>query len=311
MAAFGWLLLSIGALLYAASAVLFFIGAAQKGSRLASLPDSSKTLRKPWVAPFLLSTAAVAHSGYITVASFVSHTCPVGSVHFILSVVAIAATAVFTVARIAKKGPASIDALGVVVAPFGLAFLLGTYFLDKPMMGASLGPAFIAVHVLVNLVGVALFLLAGAAATLYLVQERRLKQKKLSRIAGLPPLDTLDRALHRFLLLGFPLLTVGVVSGTFWAYQLESGSFDEVMRLVLGYTTWLLIALVLLLRTAAGWRGRRSAYGTLLGLACALSVVVVYVLRPDPTLRVAPPHGATGAVDAPSGLATSGARASA
>ncbi|HTJ81069.1 MAG TPA: cytochrome c biogenesis protein CcsA, partial [Polyangiaceae bacterium] len=233
------------------------------------------------------------------VASFVAHTCPVGSVHFILSIVAIAAAGAFTNARIAKRGHASIDALGVVVAPFGLAFLLGTFFLDKPTMSASLGPAFIAVHVLVNLVGVALFVLAGAAATLYLVQERRLKQKKLARIGGLPPLDTLDRALHRFLLLGFPLLTVGVVSGTFWAYQLESGSFDEVMRLVLGYTTWLLIALVLLLRTAAGWRGRRSAYGTLLGLACAMSVLVVYVFRPDPALRAPQRDGGheTGALD--------------
>ena len=100
------------------------------------------------------------------------------------------------------------------------------------------------------------------------------------RIGNLPPLDTLDRAEHRFLLAGFPLLTLGVVTGTYWAHKLELGSPDEVLRTVLGYTTWLLIGGVLLLRAAAGWRGRRSAYGTILGMLCAAAVMVIYLVRP-------------------------------
>ncbi len=44
------------------------------------------------------------------------------------------------------------------------------------------------------------------------------------------------------------------------------GSPDEVMRTVFGYATWLLIGVVLLLRAAAGWRGRRAACGTIAGL---------------------------------------------
>jgi ABC-type uncharacterized transport system permease subunit len=52
------------------------------------------------------------------------------------------------------------------------------------------------------------------------------------------------------------------------------------MRVVFGYATWLLTALVLLLRAAAGWRGRRSAYGTIAGLACAAAVLVIYLVRP-------------------------------
>lgn len=287
MSALGPVLLFLGTLLYAASSVMFFVDAAKKHR-----PPGTPALVVG--APTLLFGGALVHLGYITVASFVAHSCPVGSVHFILSAVAITAALGFTAARVGRRreGPTNIDALGLVVAPFGLAFLLGTYFLDKPTASASLGAPFIAVHVLVNLVGVALFILAGAAATLYLVQERRLKKKRLARIGGLPPLDTLDRAVHGFLLLGFPLLTIGVVSGTFFAYQLESGTFDEVMRVVLGYTTWLLVAAVLLLRTAAGWSGRRSAYGTILGLLCALAVVTVYLFRPEHQERPSPETGA-------------------
>jgi len=277
-----------GALLYGAAAVLYFRAAMRPAPVPASAPrpGSSPAIESPTSrAAALLGAGALFHLVYITLASFVAHACPVGSVHFILSAVAITSAFVFTLARARAKraGPReSIDALGLLVAPFGLAFLLGTFFLDKPSAGHQLGPAFIAFHVLVNLIGIGLFILAGASATLYLVQERRLKKKRLAKIGALPPLDTLDRAVHRFLVLGFPLLTVGVVSGTFWAYQLESGSFDEVMRIVLGYTTWLLIGAVLLLRTAAGWRGKRSAYGTLLGLGFAMSVLVLYVLKPAP-----------------------------
>lgn len=281
-------LLALGAVLYAAAGVLFFVEAARRGS--ASSRASSPALRAPGGVPAppagraanLLAAAALAHFAYITAASFITHTCPVGSVHFILSLVAIFAAFAFTLVRtFSQAGPReSLDSLGVIVAPLGLAFLLGTFFLAKPEVDRSLQTGFIAVHVLVNILGIAVFTLAGAAATLYLVQERRLKQKRLARVGSLPPLDTLDRALHRFLIIGFPLLTIGIVSGTFFAYQLESGSPDEVMRIVLGYATWLLIAGVLLLRTAAGWRGKRSAYGTLLGLLFVMSVLLIYVLRP-------------------------------
>ncbi len=282
-------LFAVGAALYAAAAVLYF----RESTRRTPVPSSTGPASAPGQAPIsrapgLLGLAALFHLAYITVASFVAHACPVGSVHFILSSVAIAAAFSFTLARARARraGPReSIDALGLLVAPLGLAFLLGTFFIDKPNTGHALGSAFITVHVLFNLIGLSLFVLAGASATLYLIQERRLKKRRLAKIGALPPLDTLDRAAHRFLVLGFPLLTIGVVSGTFFAYQLETGSFDEVMRIVLGYTTWILIGAVLLLRTAAGWRGRRSAYGTLLGLLCAMSVLVVYVFRPAPAVN--------------------------
>jgi ABC-type uncharacterized transport system permease subunit len=58
------------------------------------------------------------------------------------------------------------------------------------------------------------------------------------------------------------------------------GTPDEVMRIILGYATWFLIAAVLLLRGAAGWRGRRAAYGTIAGFACEAAVLAIYLLRP-------------------------------
>lgn len=285
---------ALAILFYGASSALFFTEVARhkgKGSlggppsRSAPLPPSSSDAapvasspRPARFAPALLGAGALFHAGYVCIASFVAHVCPVHSVHFILSIAAILAASVYLVARRRFR----IDALGLIVGPLGLAFLLSTYFLGAPDPGHKLSPLFIAAHVLANLLGVALFLLAGAAAALYLVQEKRLKQKRhIARIGNLPPLDTLDSAIHRFLVAGFPLLTLGIITGTLWARRLEAGSPDEVMRVVLGYATWLLIALVLLLRAAAGWRGRRAAYGTIAGFVCAAAVIVVYIVRPE------------------------------
>ncbi len=235
----------------------------------------AREARVRWLAPALLAVAAIAHGGYITVASLVAHVCPVHSLHFILSTASLLATASYLVARTRVK----IDPLGLLVAPLGMVLTLGTFFVGEAQPERRLPASFIGLHVMSSLVGFAMFLLACGAAVLYLVQERRLKSKKLPE-GGLPALDALDRAVHRFLVAGFPLLTLAVVTGTVWARTFEQGSLEDVLRNVLSYATWLLFGAVLLLRVVAGWRGRRAAYGTVAGFACVLVVLAMYVARP-------------------------------
>ena len=52
------------------------------------------------------------------------------------------------------------------------------------------------------------------------------------------------------------------------------------MRAALSLVTWLVFGGVLLLRVAAGWRGRRAAMGTIAGFILALLVLVGYLVRP-------------------------------
>lgn len=272
----------VAALLYGAASVLFYLDVARKnlpngsdtGSRSAVRTEPAQTHRIP---PRLLGSAALAHLAYVTFASLVARVCPVNSVHFSLSFAAILAVIVYLAARRRYR----IDAIGVLLAPFGLATILGTFFLGEPAHASSLGAPFLALHVVANLVGAALFLLAGGSSLLYLIQDRRIKQKHAqSRIRHLPPLEVLDQAGHRFLVAGFPLLTLGILTGTIWARNLETGTVDEILRSVLGYATWFVFASVLLLRAAAGFRGRRAAYGTIIGLLCVAAVLVIYLVRP-------------------------------
>jgi ABC-type uncharacterized transport system permease subunit len=228
------------------------------------------------IAPRLLLVATVLHAVHITVSSIVFHVCPVEGIHFALSVASMLACAIYLALRRRYR----IDVVGAFVAPLALTFLLASTFVAMSHPDPHYRRAILPIHVAVNLLGDALFMLAFAAAVAYLLQERRLKQKNLAGFfRKLPPLDALDRAEHRFLLAGFPLLTAGILTGVYWAHDVEAGGAADVARAVFGYTTWVLFAGVLLLRAGAGWRGRRAAYGTIAGFSFAVLVLIVYLLR--------------------------------
>jgi ABC-type uncharacterized transport system permease subunit len=229
------------------------------------------------VAPRLVAAGAVLHAAHIVVASLVLRVCPVEGIHFPMSVASMSMCVAYVFARKRLR----VEVAGAFVAPLALTSLLASRFVGggaEP--GARIKSAILPFHVTTNLFGVALFTLAFSAATLYLIQERLLKKKQIDGVfRRLPPLDVLDRAEHRFLLAGFPLLTIGIITGTLWARRVEMGAPSEVLRAVFGYVTWVVIAGVLFLRAAAGWRGRRAAYGTIAGFGFAVVVLMFYLLR--------------------------------
>lgn len=252
------------------------------------------------LAPRLVAAGAALHAAHIVVSSLVLRVCPVEGIHFPMSV----ASMLMCVAYLWGRARYRVEVAGAFVAPLALTSLLASRFVAVSDPGKSVRGVLLPFHVTMNLVGIALFALAFSAATLYLVQERLVKRKRIDGVSRrLPPLDALDRAEHRFLLAGFPLLTIGIVTGTVWAGRVESGAPGEVLRAVFGYVTWLVIAGVLFLRAAAGWRGRRAAYGTIAGFGLAVAVLVIYLVRGQAS---PPQRAATSALDAASSSVLAG-----
>lgn len=225
----------------------------------------------------LLSAGALFHLAHLLAASLWTRVCPVESINFALSLAALIATTVFLFLR--KRS--NLHVMGAFVAPLALTFLVSAQFVSADTQ-SHVSKAMLAFHITANVLGVGLFLLAGAASVFYLVQERRLKQKRFD-FAGtrLPPLDALDATEHRLLLAGFPLLTFGVVTGAMFISQIGPMTSIAAIRAVLGYATWVLVAGVLILRALAGWRGRRAAWGTLAGVICVLLVILMYAVSPQ------------------------------
>jgi ABC-type uncharacterized transport system permease subunit len=260
---------------YVAATVLFLRFLARGKGEVGILP------------PRLVAIGAVTHGAHIILASLVLHVCPVEGIHFPMSVAAMTMSIAYVLMRKRLK----IEVAGAFIAPLALTSLLASHFVGPNEPGARMKSAILPFHVTTNLIGVGLFTLAFSAATLYLVQERLLKKKQIDGVfRRLPPLDVLDRAEHRFLLAGFPLLTIGIITGTLWARRVELGAPSEVLRAVFGYVTWLVIAGVLFLRAAAGWRGRRAAYGTIAGFGFAVLVLMIYLLRSPASGAIASLH---------------------
>jgi ABC-type uncharacterized transport system permease subunit len=200
----------------------------------------------------------------------------VESLNFALSLAALIATLVFLFLR-QRSG---LHVMGAFVAPLALALLVGSQFVGSSAK-IHVSRSLLAFHITANVFGLGLFLLAGAASVFYLIQERRLRQKRVHLFGRrLPPLDALDATEHKLLLAGFPLLTFGVVTGAMFVNEIGSITSAASIRAGLGYATWILVAAVLILRAAAGWRGRKAAYGTIAGVVCVLLVILMYAVSP-------------------------------
>jgi ABC-type uncharacterized transport system permease subunit len=126
------------------------------------------------------------------------------------------------------------------------------------------------VHISLVLAGYAALLLTAVAAVAYLIQERRLKTKQPGKLLErLPPLATLDKLISNSLGLGFAFITLGVVFGVTWAF-IESGTrWIGEARVTLSLVTWLLLLVMMFLRSSAGWRGRKAAVMAIFVLGCS------------------------------------------
>jgi ABC-type uncharacterized transport system permease subunit len=173
--------------------------------------------------------------------------------------------------------------LGAFITPVTLLLLLGAGFhRDVATVPEPVRSALLPMHIGVNILGVVAFALAFAVALAYVIQERLLRRKQLGGLfQRMPPLDELDSLGLRLVTVGFPLLTVGIVTGAVVAARLGTGEIGLTPSRLTAMLAWVCFGAVLGLRALAGFRGRRAAIGTMLGFVCALVVLVGYVLRAE------------------------------
>jgi ABC-type uncharacterized transport system permease subunit len=176
-----------------------------------------------------------------------------------------------------------LHAAGALAAPVVLVLLLLARVApaeqSAPPMGSPLGT----LHIFLATVGIATFALAAVVAGLYLMQERRLKHKRLDLAsrADAAPLDTLDRLAARCVSFGFPVFTLTIVTGAVWVAKLGLLRTGGAVRpeYLLTIVAWLVLGVLLFARVGGGWRGRRAAWLTVGGFSAAALVLVGYFIR--------------------------------
>ncbi len=163
--------------------------------------------------------------------------------------------------------------LGVFVSGFVLLLIVIASCASRAAMPltAALQSWWLPVHASITLFADAFLALACIGGIMYLLQERELKKKRFGLFyTRLPSLEMLDNLNHHCLSIGFPLFTLGLVTGSLWAKQAWGAYWQWDPKETWSLITWFLYAAAVHQRFTVGWRGRRVALLSILGFASVL-----------------------------------------
>lgn len=252
---------ALSAVLYAIACGGFFVHLA-RGTK----PSALWALRA-------LATAMAAHAAYLISDFVISGRHPLESIQQTLAVLSL----LISVAYLSTLRRHGMTAIGAFITPVTLLMLLGAGLRSSlPPVPEHVRSALLPLHVAMNVLGIAAFTLAFASAVGYVIQERLLRTKHVIGVfQRLPALEELDALGGRFVNIGFPLFTLGLVLGIVWAAQASALNTEQGF----GMLAWLFFGMVLLTRAIAGWNGRRAAIGTMLGFLCAMAALGGYLVR--------------------------------
>lgn len=130
-------------------------------------------------------------------------------------------------------------------------------------------------HILLASAGLAALGVAGLAGFFFLMEHRALKKRRsVARRVPLPSLEALDRVNRVALVLGFPLLSLGVLTGSLWldsrTGEFFGGSLHEIWMMI----AWMIYLGLVALRFAGGQGARQAAASAVAGFAFLLFAVL-------------------------------------
>ena len=133
------------------------------------------------------------------------------------------------------------------------------------------------VHVVSTNGGFLAFAVAGAFGAMYLIANRRLRQKKLVPGQGFGSLERLEHLTRLSVILGFALLTIGLVTGFVLEKVAPNGLgplWYRNPKVALTCVAWVVYALVLHAPINPSFAGRRTATLSVLGFVLMVGVLV-------------------------------------
>jgi cytochrome c-type biogenesis protein CcsB len=222
---------------------------------------------------YFLISGFVVHFLSLLLRYFVAGYTPITNLHESLSFFAFCVAGFFLILRKTYR----VEGLGSVFLPVVAIILISSFAAstDIKPLPPVLRSFWLPVHTFFAFAGNAVFFVGFLISIVYLVMERGIKKKRMSGVSGrFPSLGTLDRINYKCMSYGFPLLTLGIITGSLWA-GLAWGSYwnwdpKETWSLI----TWIVYAILIHNRLAMGWRGSKTAYMMIAG---CFSVLVTFL----------------------------------
>jgi cytochrome c-type biogenesis protein CcsB len=167
--------------------------------------------------------------------------------------------------------------LGALTLPvvFAMLVITAAFFPSdvRPLVPALQNTDLLAVHVAAMILAYGALSVSFAAATLYLGQawpERGGENASRDRFSRLPKAETLDDIAYRSVMLGFPLLALGIALGAYWANSAWGRYWGWDPKETSALVTLLIYGVYLHMRGLRNWSGTRSAIVLIAGFGAVM-----------------------------------------
>ncbi len=166
--------------------------------------------------------------------------------------------------------------LGAFVTPF--AFLGMAYASISPSVNETIQPLVPALqsnwlisHVVTCFLGYAAFAVSCGVSFTYILKKRyEDRQATGGLLAAFPTAHVLDDLVYKTIAIGFPLLTIGIVTGAAWANYAWGTYWSWDPKETWSLITWFIYAAFLHARVTRGWRGVKAATLSIVGFVAVL-----------------------------------------
>jgi ABC-type transport system involved in cytochrome c biogenesis permease subunit len=161
-----------------------------------------------------------------------------------------------------KTGDKRMGAFAMPLAFFAMLYALKLDPAIKPLLPALKSNWLIA-HVITCFLGYAGFGVSAALSVMYLATGKAKDPEEYKALL-------LDDLIYQTVVVGFILLTAGIVTGSIWANSAWGTYWSWDPKETWSLITWLIYAALLHSRYMRGWHGQRIAVFSLVGFACVL-----------------------------------------
>ena len=165
--------------------------------------------------------------------------------------------------------------IGAFATP--LAFLAMAYASYSPSISSQIQPLIPALqsnwliaHVITCFFGYAAFALAFGLSLMYLLKRLDGPSRSNGFLRLIPGTSVLDDLSYQMVVIGFLLLTLGIITGSVWAHAAWGSYWTWDPKETWSLITWLVYAAFLHSRLIRGWRGKKLAVLSIVGFSCVL-----------------------------------------
>ncbi len=217
----------------------------------------------------LTACGFILHTANIVVRYSIAGYLPITGMHQATSFFAWCIIIIFFLLQYRYK----IGIIGAFILPIVFVLMLSssTFPHDIIPLSPVLQSYWFTIHTVLAFAGNAAFAIASGVGIMYLLQEYYVKSKRLKGLfQRLPNLQVLDEINYRLITIGFPLLTLAIITGVLWAESAWGSYWRWDPKEVWSLITWIIYALVLHLRVIKGWRGKKAAILSIIGFLSVL-----------------------------------------